>query len=145
MMNSSFQLNDFNRSRFIRWNSVKEEACPFFISGNAGRHRSPEEYTKGSPLTEQIDVFSLGNILYSIMLGEDVFQDVERSEVPKLVRHGAVPHIPKEKYEKFDEKERAVEHAIRMCHVEDFRERSTSMEVEEYLRKKLEELNVSQF
>ena len=141
----SLQLNDFNRARFIRWNSVKNEACPFYIESNKGRHRSPEEYTEDSPLTEKIDVFSLGNVLYSILLGEDVFQDVERKRVAKLVRHGAVPHIPRWKWEDFDDKERAVAHAIRMCHVEDARERSTSMEVEEYLRKKLEELHVSQF
>jgi len=31
-----FKLNDFNRARFIRWNTVKQEACPFYISYNPG-------------------------------------------------------------------------------------------------------------
>jgi len=32
-----FKLNDFNRARFIRWNSAKEEACPFQIGLSPGR------------------------------------------------------------------------------------------------------------
>ena len=31
------QLNDFNRGRFIRWNEVKQETCPFYIGSSPGR------------------------------------------------------------------------------------------------------------
>lgn len=141
----SFQLNDFNRARFIRWNKVKQEACPFYISVSPGSCRSPEEYTKGSPLTEKIDVYSLGNIMYGILLGVFAWEEISSKKVKKLVKKGTFPDIPKEKFETFDDKERAIEHAIRMCYVKDIHERSTAQEVEGYLRKKLKEFNVAEF
>lgn len=139
------QLNDFNRARFIRWDNENKEACPFFIPVNGGVHRSPEEYTDDSPLTEKIDVFSLGNILWSIVTGENVYTDLGTSEVKDLVKSGQFVDIPAEARQKLTVFEQAIVKAMDMCLVIDVKKRSTSIEVEKYLHKKLKEYGVSEF
>lgn len=140
-----FKLNDFNRARFIRWNAVLKEACPFYIAVNGGAHRSPEEYTEDSPLTEKIDVFSLGNILWSIVMGKQIYIDVKRSDVSDLVRAGDFVKIQDDVKQNLTDIELAVVKAMEMCLVKDVRKRSTSIEVERFLHKKLKEYGVSEF
>jgi len=139
-----FKLNDFNRARFITWNAKKEEACPFFISKNMGKHRSPEEYTKGSPLTEKIDVYSLGNLLWALLREEDVWESVKQTKAIKLVKMGTFPTIPSDELESYSEMEKSVHHAMNMCYVKDVLKRSSSLEVEKYLHDKLEEFEISE-
>lgn len=143
-MTFSLQLNDFNRARFITWNAKKEEACPFFISKNMGKHRSPEEYTKGSPLTEKIDVYSLGNLLWALLREEDVWESVKQTKAIKLVKMGTFPTIPSDELESYSEMEKSVHHAMNMCYVKDVLKRSSSLEVEKYLHDKLEEFEISE-
>jgi len=141
-----FKLNDFNRARFIRWDDKKKEACPFFISVNGGEHRSPEEYTEDSPLTEKIDVFSLGNILWSIVMEKNVYTDVNKtSEVSELVKSGQFVSIPPDVRRNLSIHEKAIAKAMNMCLVTDVNKRRTSIEVEKYLHRKLKELGVSEF
>jgi len=144
-VNGMFQLNDFNRARFIRWNSVKQEPCKFVISKNPGKNRSPEEYIKGTPLNEKIDVYSLGNILYSILMGEKVFKDIDKKNVYQMVSDGVVPIIPSERLNAFHPMETAVVEAMKMCHVYDSALRSTAKDVETYLSGKLREYDISHF
>ena len=138
-------MNDFNRARFIRWNDVETKACPFYIEVNKWSHRSPEEYTENHPLNEQIDVFSLGNVLYSILMRRDVYEDMEKGDVQKVVKDGVFISIPEEVKGQFSDMENVVAVAISMCHVKNVKERKTAMEVERYLREKLEEYGVSKF
>ena len=138
-------MNDFNRARFIRWNDVETKACPFYIEVNKGSHRSPEEYTEDHPLNEQIDVFSLGNVLYSILMRRDIYEDMNTKNVQKVVTDGVFISIPEEVKEEFSAMENAVVVAISMCHVKNVKERKTAMEVERYLLEKLEEYGVSKF
>mmetsp|Transcript_20399 Transcript_20399/g.30054 ORF Transcript_20399/g.30054 Transcript_20399/m.30054 type:complete len:438 (-) Transcript_20399:534-1847(-) len=140
-----FKLNDFNRARFIRWNTVKQEACPFYISYNPGLFRSPEEYREDSPLTEKIDVYSLGNIFWQLLTkSEDLFPDTSKHDAIKAVKRGHI-QVEKEFEDSLNEQELAVLTAKKMCQRMDPLKRSTAMEVEQYLRSKLEEFNVQQY
>lgn len=143
-MNWPIQLNDFNRARFIAWNEKTEEACPFYIPVNGGRFRSPEEYTQNSALTEKIDVYSLGNLLWSILKEENVWSSVKSEVVQKNVRVGIFPTISSDESDNYTAMEKAVIHAMQMCFVMDVDKRSTSLEVEKYLRKKLKIFGVSE-
>jgi serine/threonine protein kinase len=143
-VNWPLQLNDFNRSRFIAWNAKTEEACPFYIPVNGGRFRSPEEYTDKSALTEKIDVYSLGNLLWSILKEETVWPSVESKDVQKNVREGIFPTISSDESDNYTAMEKAVIHAMEMCFVMDVDKRNTSIEVEKYLRKQLKKFGVSE-
>ncbi len=74
------KINDFNRCRFVpritkianatnattALDSIKiGDRCPVRIPSAPGTYRSPEEYAD-KELTTQIDVYSLGNVLYEI-------------------------------------------------------------------------------
>jgi hypothetical protein len=52
-VNGIYKLDDFNRARFIQWSETNQTACPFRISNNPGRNRSPEEYAY-QPETEMV-------------------------------------------------------------------------------------------
>ena len=132
-------MNDFNRARFIRWNAKEGKSCPFEISKSPGKHRSPEEYNE-EPLTEKIDVFSLGNILLAILRQERVFSEDEKTEdVQTRVANGIFPtaNISAVELSSYDPMEMAILEAIQMCLVLDTEERSSAAQVEVFLRHKL--------
>lgn len=60
-----FKLNDFNRARFLRIDGTNR-TCPFHVQSNLGDFRAPEEYAY-QPETEQVDVYSMGNLLYQLL------------------------------------------------------------------------------
>jgi len=136
-----YKLNDFNRARFITWDIVKKKPCPFFIPKSPGRCRSPEEYYY-EPLTEKIDVYSLGNVLYTILTRRVPFHKKSTNEAIDLVKDGKKPHIP---LEKDGPENAAIIEAIHMCWTKDPKDRSSAREVDLFLRKKLQELNVTAF
>ena len=91
-------------------------------------------------------VYSLGNLLWEILAGKDeVFGDYHTEEAVKLVQNGDFDLFSLEEEEQFDEKEMTILKAIRMCHVYVAKKRSTAMEVEEYLRGKLERFGISEY
>lgn len=47
------KLQDFNRARFLTWNKDTNQTCPFTVTTNPGKNRSPEEYAYG-PQTEKV-------------------------------------------------------------------------------------------
>ena len=122
---------------------MKNETCPFYIGASPGKNRSPEEYKEDGPLSAMADVFSLGNMLYSLVMKEQVWEGERSAIVQKKVSDGIFPSIPKEVV--LSDAEKAVVHAMRLCHVLKVEDRSSAMEVEQYLRKKLVEFNVSTF
>lgn len=147
-VNGMFKLNDFNRARFIRWNAWKKEPCKFIVGKNPGKNRSPEEYKDHEPLNEKIDIYSMGNIFYSILMGEKVFEGInymKKDKVYKEVQKGVVPIIPQAIIDRYGPLEKAVLEAMRMCHVYNPDDRSRASDVEAFLKAKLEEHNVPEF
>ena len=85
-------------------------------------------------------------MLYSILTRRDVYENMDDiEEIQENVRAGIFVTFPKKSIEKFSEMEKAVVQAIEMCLVKDVEERKTAMDVERYLREKLEEYGVSKF
>jgi serine/threonine protein kinase len=93
------KINDFNRCRFIPFktnntntthanNSI--EKCPVRIPTAPGLYRSPEEYV-GRNLTEQIDIFSLGHVLFEIWTGTEPWDDTGLKQVRQHVQDGQLP------------------------------------------------------
>ena len=99
------KINDFNRCRFVPRrtkiinatnvtidNSKIGDACPVRIPSAPGTYRSPEEYAD-KELTTQIDVYSLGNVLYEIWTnGKSAWGNrVGGKRVKDMVMAGDVP------------------------------------------------------
>jgi serine/threonine protein kinase len=103
---------------------------------NAWLFRSPEEY-EYSLQTEKIDVYSMGNIFYSLLMNEDPFEkEYDRggsSRVQSIVKRGDRPILGRATTKSSDPIEKALIKAMSMCHVHDWRERANSKEVSDFL------------
>jgi len=111
--NVRIKINDFNRCRFVprrqqsrqnqtatdispraiageRWRN-NTERCTIRIPSAPGSYRSPEEYSDKT-LTPQMDVFSLGHVLYEIWTsGQKPWEDVGGTRVKNMVMDGKLP------------------------------------------------------
>jgi hypothetical protein len=123
-----YKLMDFNRNRFLRWNNQENQQCTFKIPGAPGRWRSPEEYLhKG--MTEKVDVYSLGNVLYFLLTRNVPFSELKSRNVSKRVRNGERPHIEKEiRYSRHPFDEYMIS-AIHMCFTADPNQRPSAKQV----------------
>mmetsp|Transcript_6140 Transcript_6140/g.7786 ORF Transcript_6140/g.7786 Transcript_6140/m.7786 type:complete len:144 (+) Transcript_6140:822-1253(+) len=109
--------------------------------------RSPEEYLSNKSkhrvgLTEKVDVYSLGNVFYTILTKERVYQEMTTKQAQNLVLNSTFPVIPEEKIKLYDEMEKSIVHAMKMCQVYNASVRSHAWDVEEYLRGQLEKYNI---
>jgi serine/threonine protein kinase len=91
------KLNDFNRCRFLPRNNGTGEVCPIRIPSAPGLSRAPEEYAL-DPLTEALDVYSLGNVLYEILTmgNKKPYDDWGSNRIKAAIRKGMKPEIPEE-------------------------------------------------
>jgi serine/threonine protein kinase len=98
-------LNDFNRCRFLtRKDSNKSdngtgipksrtlESCPLYIPTAPGSARAPEEYDM-APLSEKLDIFSAGNILYGIITGNRPWSDERGKHIRAAIQKGDRPPV----------------------------------------------------
>jgi serine/threonine protein kinase len=86
-------LNDFNRAEFLLWDDNHQQYCKYTEGPGHGDWRSPEEFYD-DPLTEEVDVFSLGNNMYSVLTGLWVFWDSKTDkESQNRVTAGEKPWI----------------------------------------------------
>ena len=91
----TLKVNDFNRCRFMANNTLTGGNCPVRIPSAPGKARSPEEYS-GSDLTEKADVYSLANVLYELLAGENPWDHVRANEAKKMIMKGVIPNLPAE-------------------------------------------------
>jgi serine/threonine protein kinase len=63
------KLNDFNNAEILDWNVKSNKAyCKTDRGAWGGMYRAPEEF-RGDYIDEQIDVYALGNNLYTLLTG----------------------------------------------------------------------------
>eukprot|EP00536_Pseudo-nitzschia_multiseries_P003444 jgi/Psemu1/185890/e_gw1.53.102.1 len=92
-----YKLSDFNRVRFLTWNKKLDKQCGFDVGKNGGEYRAPEEYAYQKE-TEKVDVYSLGNVLYFLLVREEVWKRRSHKEIYELVKKGQRPKIPDKIY-----------------------------------------------
>lgn len=137
-----YKLNDFNRCRFLAWNQRKNQTCTFHIGNNPGTFRSPEEYNYEGE-SEKVDVYSMGNILYSLLTGIYPFEKISKSEkVQNLVKKGIRPPISKSILNTSDPFEQTLLNATLACWVQDPQKRATARSIQKYIETQLEKLGV---
>lgn len=103
------KLNDFNVAEFLKWDRVANRTCGFKGRFREPWWRSPEEmrlhlpeYAEGgglessAPLDEKVDVFSLGNILFTILTTHSPYK-MAKDDAPRVranVAAGVLPKLP---------------------------------------------------
>ena len=103
------KLNDFNVANFLYWDVKNNQTCgfpgrfrePWWRAPEEMHHIMPENYTNPAPLTEKIDIYSLGNILMEILTTHAPWGqmikggDKEEETRPKVAR-GTMPDWPED-------------------------------------------------
>ena len=131
----NFRLNDFNRAELLTSKDSKT-VCPFYMPGvvhQGSKMRSPEEYLENAPQTDKIDVFSLGSLLYHLLVGENPFADVGFKKAKQNILDGIQPKI--ENYT--DPSLVVIAEAIQMCRQTDPKDRPQSREIADFLQQSL--------
>ena len=137
-----FQLNDFNRVRFVPWNYMTNETCPFYISKSPGKFRSPEEYDYVG-LSKQIDVFQLSNVLYVIWTLQDLWMDVSVRRAQKKVLKGDRAPIPTQLQQSQHPIDILFQQLLQMTQNQQPDQRASVSQLKQYLDEKLANLNIS--
>jgi hypothetical protein len=74
-----------------------------------------------------------------------IYEDIKTAQAIELVKSGRFANISNDVRGNLTSYEKAVAEAMDMCLVKDVDKRSTSMEVEKFLHKKLKQYGVSEF
>jgi serine/threonine protein kinase len=127
-----FQLNDFNRARFIRWNITSNQPCKYYVGKNPGKNRSPEEYNRDLQ-TEKVDIYSFGNILYMLLTSMWPFLEETEEEAQEQVKQGLRPSIPEDTWNSTNPIVNDLKEVMFKCHEHDPTKRATAREVETLL------------
>jgi serine/threonine protein kinase len=138
--NGIYKLNDFNRARFIHYSRSTGKACPFYVGMNAGSNRSPEEYAYEGE-SEKVDVYSLGNLFFTILQGEWPFENEASDDARAKVMNGTRPAIYDDLWHSTDPVNVALKEAMILCHTHDPTERPTARYIENFFRHKMNEID----
>jgi serine/threonine protein kinase len=107
--------------------------CTFHVGNNPGKNRSPEEY-RYEGQTEKIDVYSLGNLLYSLLQDEMPFHGIDDDETQELVKKGERPSVYADLWNSTDPVDQVLKQTMVMCHEEEQDKRASAREVEALLK-----------
>lgn len=99
------KLNDFNVAEFLMWNPKTNTKCGFEGRFKEPWWRAPEEmqvqmpsdYPDPPPLTEKVDVYALGNILWDLLTTHAPWGKMKKErqdEVRPKVAKGELPKLP---------------------------------------------------
>lgn len=90
--------------------------------------RAPEEILD-APLTEKIDVYSLGNVFYSILTGLLVNGEYTTSQAHFRIIHGKTEDIDVKYFESRSQAEYALVKIIQLCWIYDAEERPSVFDI----------------
>jgi serine/threonine protein kinase len=61
-------FNDFNNAFTLEWNYEKQKYCKFYAF-YCGTFKAPEVYGRGSMVSEQVDIWPVGNLIFALLTG----------------------------------------------------------------------------
>jgi serine/threonine protein kinase len=101
--------------------------------------RAPEEY-EFEEESEKVDIFSMGNIFYSILSGDSPFEGEKESKAQKKVINGKRPKIPDEVLKSDDIAINAILSVTRKCWEQSPSDRPTAAEVRDQLKNVIDKM-----
>lgn len=141
--NGYYRLTDFNRVRFLLWNKKQNKQCGFNVQKNGGIWRAPEEYAYELE-TEKVDVYSLGNVLFFLLTGENPWKGYASRQIYKSVKNGERPQIPIDVQDSNEIFDRYMIEAIQMAWTHDKSLRPGAFEVAQKLKEGIQEYDAQQ-
>lgn len=136
-------LNDMNNAVFLEWNSKEQDYCQYYRSYGGDFH-APEELV-GSDVDETADIWSVGNVIFTLLTGLWPYYELpfaQREKLQALTVDGVLPYINPAYARRSNIEYRLVE-LMMLCYRRDPEERLSIFEVVEHLRhtKRLREVD----
>jgi len=138
LLDGRYQLSDFNRCRFLQEQDDGTQ-CLFRIRNSPGKGRSPEEYRDGA-LSPKIDVYSMGNVYYYMLMGFKYFDGYKSREAQSIVKKGGRPPLSSEVK---NSKDPAIQHIIqgmRQAQAQKAEDRPPAREIAKHLAEALKSI-----
>ncbi|KAL7543526.1 hypothetical protein ACHAXR_012816 [Thalassiosira sp. AJA248-18] len=147
--------NDFNIGVIMTRNETSGKACGFPARYPNPQWRSPEEANESQQLSEKVDIFSFGHILFRLIClhepwhklepGYTKGEEIRKHYVNEQVKKGVLPFIPKEVMETKDAEVAVIRKAMLACYTYDPEKRPTARSIANFLDRGLEELSKHSF
>ena len=144
-IDGQWKLNDFNRCKFMRRrrntgiDGGDGTPCGFLFGINPGKSRSPEEYNYQEE-TEKVDIYSLGNVFYTILTDEIPFDDVSSQQAVKDIKNGIRAKIPPRLSTSEDPVDIALRTVVEQTWRQEPESRPRARALADYLAKELEKI-----
>mmetsp|Transcript_21549 Transcript_21549/g.46870 ORF Transcript_21549/g.46870 Transcript_21549/m.46870 type:complete len:624 (+) Transcript_21549:183-2054(+) len=133
---------DFNRAEVMMYDEDRDEYCKFENgSPPDGSQRAPEEIID-APLTEKIDVYSLGNVFYTILTGLLVNRKYNTPKAHWRITHGKTEEFDVDYFVSRSPAEMALVEVIQWCWTFKVEERPSVFQIVEYLEDEIKK-NIS--
>ena len=93
--------------------------------------------------TEKVDIYSMGNIFYTMLTDLDPWEDTRTEKAQKAVMNGERPEVPDEVKSSTDPADVAIKKMMYKCWAHKPEDRPRARTVADFLAKKLKELDLS--
>lgn len=124
-------LNDFNDAMYMEWSETAQGYCQYYRSFG-GTFKAPEEYD-GDYLDESVDVWPMGNIIFTLLTGLKPYYDTfDEEDIQEVTKKGP-PYIDP-RYRSRSYIERRMVEVMDDCHKLVASERISMFEVVRRLR-----------
>lgn len=139
------QINDFNRGRFLHWDT-NNNTCTFQFDGcdkntRGSRWHGPDRFIGCTDVNEKVDTFTLGGVFFFLLSdGETPFEDTRH--FGDFIKEGQMPSLPKSAvsdHPAFD----ALSEMVARCRALRIEDRPSSLEVVNMLEEKLRKIELS--
>lgn len=103
--------------------------------------RSPEEYAYERQ-SEKVDIYSLGNVLYSVLTGLRPWEGIKDKSAQKKIQAGERPEIPSSYRDSTNPFEQALLKLIALSWIHEPTKRASARELQKFIISELERLGV---
>ena len=148
-IDGTLKLNDFNIGVLRRWNTTSNKPCGIPTQYPKPQWRSPEEARHETNLTEKVDVFSLGHILFRLICGHEPWNKLgPNGRPPKdvlngYVQRGKLPFIPEFVWNSTDLEVKAIRNEMLQCYSFDPSKRPCAREIAVSLQRTIDRLEAA--
>ena len=136
---TSLKYHDFNIGVPLRWDPIQNRPCGFPVRYASPLWRSPEEIRNSTYVSEKVDIYSFGNMLFQIMTKHQPWTHLEplgpdgnllsMEEIQEQKLGGRLPHVPKKYTDSTNWRIQALYIAMRLCYDADPSQRPSAFEL----------------
>ena len=127
-VNGRYKLNDFNMAAYASNCSMVHR----YVKNQESRYWAPEIYRR-EQFTEAIDVFSFGNVLFTLLEGRMPYQDHDREDAVRLLKQGTLANMSQAVWTTRNPILKALRNSTDWCRTMHPEQRPTMPQVRHYL------------